>query len=107
MIDEKKLIEEIESLTVSMGGMQLFHTQAKQSVIKTIDEQPRVGEWIPCSERLPKEYVGVTGTLVSKEVLVSLKSGLVWVARTIRGRWTSDEVVAWMPLPEPYKGGKE
>ena len=62
------------------------------------------GEWIPCSERLPES---------DKKVLVQTKDGLM-----TDGRWTGDiwfttddyscyKVVAWMPLPEPYKAESE
>lgn len=67
--------------------------------------------WIPCSEMLPEENVLV---LVS----VKKKGGLpewqtyhyvtdidVW--DTDAGGWygNKSKVVAWMPLPDPYKGG--
>ena len=64
--------------------------------------------WIPCSERLPK---------INECVLVSDVAGYVQVAELYRNKkgklkWESDigldldcEVIAWMPLPEPYKEG--
>lgn len=67
-----------------------------------------VGWWIPVSERLPKEY---------DLVLVTEKYGFVDTARFVHNDLTEmdewiaadDEtfdVIAWMPLPQPYKGGK-
>ena len=63
MIDEKKLIEEIKKFPVMNGeydheiadpsyvdGMET----ACMAIIETIKEIPKVGEWIPCSERLPE-----------------------------------------------------
>lgn len=77
--------------------------------VKPTVERPH-GEWIPCSERLPKagEYVGN----VAKYYLVQNEYGDMLVARyTHSGDWEQiyqlklydDEIVAWMPLPEPYK----
>lgn len=70
--------------------------------------------WIPCSERLPKpsEYVDD----VAKYYLVQNEYGDMLVARYIHsGYWKqiyrmepiADEIVAWMPLPEPYKAESE
>ena len=48
MIDEKKLIE---SFRASLNtGRETFPIDL---IIERIEDQPKVGEWIPCSERLP------------------------------------------------------
>lgn len=47
MIDEKKLLDEL--IKCKDLGRKSF-----ESVLRVINEQPKVGEWIPCSERLPK-----------------------------------------------------
>ena len=64
--------------------------------------------WIPVTERLPEE---------SERYLISAFDG-VWrrttiaqyqpryKAWTMTGRMAYWKVVAWMPLPEPYKEGK-
>jgi len=62
-----------------------------------IDECPTVTNWIPVSERLPEN---------ESYVLAALDDGF---AATVgyTGDWElwddSGEVIAWMPLPEPYK----
>ena len=62
-------------------------------------------EWVPCSERLPEK-----GELV----LVTVWNDITIAWRNIYGGWDSAEymyekgdVIAWMPLPKPYKGGDE
>ena len=67
--------------------------------------EPKVGEWIPVTERLPREYTRVIGYMA-------------WKAMTTieyqHGKWYSidhleplpDEAVShWMPLPKPPKEG--
>jgi len=66
--------------------------------------------WIPVSERLPKagEYVGN----VEKYYLVQNEYGDMLVARYTHSEYweqiyqlkpVADEIVAWMPLPEPFE----
>ena len=61
------------------------------------------GEWIPVSERLPEDrgnyiidYTNEFGGFV----------GISYFDKY--GFWSSSNVIAWQPLPEPYKeGGNE
>ena len=82
--------------------------------LKQLREQTR---WIPVSESFPKEHVCDDGYIEPSEtVLVQLnndemKTSRYWGSRESRKDepWidlsypTTLEVVAWMPLPEPYK----
>lgn len=72
---------------------------------------PSAQQWTPCSERLPKagEYIGD----VARYYLVQNEYGDMLVARYTHSEYWeqiyqskpyADEIVAWMPLPEPYKG---
>lgn len=64
----------------------------------------RQGKWIPCSERLP-EYPGVYMTTLDYG-----KHGLSTGARYYHGKyfkWMNECVIAWMPLPDPYKALEE
>lgn len=61
-------------------------------------------KWIPCSERLPED---------SRNVILTTRSSVVGVGSVITrdGHWVqwyfgggiSVDVIAWMPLPEPYR----
>ena len=65
-------------------------------------------KWIPCSERLPKkpEIDGDSDGYIVQTRRVAQPFIGYWDGR----EWTDeevdilDEVIAWMPLPEPYKG---
>ena len=68
-------------------------------------------EWIPCSERLPKPNELVDN--VRKYYLIQDEYGDMYVARYTSDEWISidsilqDNIIAWMPLPEPYKAESE
>lgn len=82
-----------------------------------IEDASTVEKWIPCSERLPECDYGYEST---EGVLFQLKSGSIEVGFYGTGGIQRDkyfrvyrdggegfdvrDVVAWMPLPEPYKG---
>lgn len=66
---------------------------------------PKVMElaWIPCSERLPEHRLYVLVTYKYEYGLID--NGITWYSET-ENKWnTFREVIAWMPLPDPYKGG--
>ena len=67
--------------------------------------------WIPCSERLPSESGDYLCTIpldaeeTYTEVLTFHK-GKFYEADAEWGETYHDDVLAWMPLPTPYKGGE-
>lgn len=81
-------------------------TDACDAICTALLVEPQ--NWIPCSERLPDEDVEVLVTddaggvanLELDKVLRYEESGeLFWL--------TSQNVTAWMPVPEPYKEGEQ
>ena len=104
----EKILDGIESLKSNKGFGGTIQTmyvdgildKAKKIVQEVAEEYN--GGWIPCSERLPKE---------------SLNSVIGWDEYRQRccfvqyygGRWIlgndidSVKIIAWQPLPEPYK----
>ena len=72
--------------------------------------QPKVGEWIPCSERLPQEDESVLITTKTTDKIYfgtytkrygfSMREGFICGD----GFMWLNTAVAWMPLPQPYKG---
>ena len=64
--------------------------------IKALEQEPR---WIPVSEKLPEK---------NGEYLITGRQGAVNKRRYHDGHWYSNwSVIAWMPLPEPYKAESE
>lgn len=67
-------------------------------------KQPKVGEWIPCFDRLPKDNTNVIACFCTGTVTELLYEG----KGKFRGiyEYPKDVIVAWQPLPEPYKKGE-
>lgn len=95
-----------------------------ESVIDVLNDLPSAqSQWIPCSERLPKEKdAGILKKLGTKKkseyvlATVEVKGERMTVtACTYDGKWDwkmkyafpDFKVVAWMPLPKPYGGESE
>lgn len=107
MIDEKKLIDRFKQLKGTDSLANMFITD----VIKEIQKQPKIDEWIPCSERLPetdknRKYLVCGGggaiyiaEFVCKTIDGNMSIGPWWSAR---GRYCP-KPIAWQPLPEAYR----
>lgn len=118
MIDEKKLIERFKQLK----GIDSLANMFISDVIREIKKQPKVGEWIPCSEKLPElhrqdldsegEYIMISNSVIvtdGEDISVSQyeiddADDKGWLNN---GLLEDVDVIAWMPLPEPYRPGKE
>lgn len=64
-----------------------------------------MSEWIPCNQRLPEDDVDV--------LVTDYAAGMATVCVDSCGRYTdtgerfwytSQNAIAWMPLPEPWRG---
>ena len=68
------------------------------------------GGWIPCSERLPEEFKGVIITAIAMNgayyTEIGKWNGNQWFHGASNTRIDMAEVIAWQPLPEPYKEGE-
>lgn len=108
MIDEKKLIEFIKSNDFKMRTIQ-SKDSLQDILIQFVEEQPKIGEWIPCSERFPEESgTYIVNAIENHIVHVTFAK---WMPRMKRWNLTGSrsywKVTAWQPLPEPYRPEKE
>lgn len=96
----------------------------REEALEILDRLPTIGEqvdaldmaiealeqsqWIPATERLPEEgevvLICVQFEYAPKMFVASRQDYNYW---TGAGARFSEERVAWMPLPEPYKGGEK
>ena len=115
MIDEKKLIE-----VLSRNSIFEKVTVGEETVYDIINRLPKVGEWIPCSERLPNCngcYLvwrpHFFGGEIGMPAICYFDGQDTWhdsygvdFTRILNEK----DVIAWMPLPAPYnadmRGGK-
>lgn len=114
-----------KDLALLPSDNEIFDSMA---ALRELTEKADSFEWIPVTERLPKEYESAFAKYYgtdqwnnslwrakSKEVLVSIEYDdghrTVTTSFTMDGEWRIErrrvlhdlKVVAWMPMPEPYE----
>ena len=77
-----------------------------EEIVEALEQEPK---WIPVSERLPGEHEWVLVTVEQNghrytDIMRRDKYIDAWTDS--RDTYT-DEITAWMPLPEPYKAESE
>lgn len=136
MIDEKRLVADFDKYIVDVEIPQeheksvlKFMGVYYKTLIDCINNQPKIGEWIPCSERLPEEHKSMFAKFkgtdkwsnamfesCSDDVNVTVEfedgSRKTMTLHTCDGEWKTDirivkfKVIAWQPLPETYQEDK-
>ncbi len=98
MIDEKKFMEFMTVLEEAGAEHVSF-----DDLRKFVDEFPKIGGWIPCSERLPEVEQTVLLSLRSLDVSVGFRANTDGYFYTEgEGYVLYENVLAWQPLPEAY-----
>ena len=122
MIDEKKLKR--DDLCDICNSADCANCFSDSHFEKWINAQPKVGDWIPCSERLPDDFETVTVTWVNREPMhyyeeikdkpfvdtaMRFKGNWYWWSTLLKdcllefGEWKVDlvddavEITAWQP----------
>lgn len=104
MTNEEKIAELInirDNFNYTLAPREVF-----DEAIKALEQQSKSG-WVPVSERLPEESITVIGTTefddIYKAELYDDCGEKKWYAN---GNFDVP-IVAWMPLPEPYRAASE
>lgn len=103
MIDDKQLIEELRKYADELGTVrgEIELANGVLKAISIINEQPKVGEWIPVEERLPEQSLNsIIGWDTYRERCVFVQ---YYMNEWILGNHESVNIVAWQPLPETYE----
>lgn len=124
MIDEKKLIEKIRNAINDDRYDGYKPSAVLFEVFDMILEAPKVGKWIPCSERLPDEearqYIinNLDGIGYLYPCLLTYRSPNTENVHVVRFYYDIDmqcfvnhgekmcekaRCIAWKPLPEPWE----
>ena len=100
--EQLERLDSIDLFNIDMAGVLYQHL-----TITSADEESK-GEWIPVSERMPKDEQNVLFCDIDDDIMVGYH---------LKGRpnthFSQDgsyedmkNVRAWQPLPEPYKKGE-
>lgn len=121
MIDEKKLINFLRNCALEEKEEWNKHDESQsfgamcayEHIIDYIEKEPKVGEWIPCSERLPEEYgdylvawreLGQNSDIPHYYEIIEYDPNdeALWIGGIpqAHGEYV---VLAWQPLPEPWE----
>lgn len=97
----------IKAMAKAIGRILYDAEAVSQHVMNSIPAVAPKQEWLPCSERLPESqgyYICTCkdGSICRRTTTIKWSNG--WQLSGRRAFWT---VVAWMPLPEPWKGADD
>ena len=84
-------IKQMSLTKIIVNGKDLSVKTALEMAIEALKQEPK---WIPVSERLPEE---------DDLYLITFDNGEIDLVAFDRGDFSYSGVIAWMPLPQPYK----
>ena len=117
-LDKAKKIIKSECYIADL--LNLDRTRMVNTALDTVIEAAEETRWIPCSERLPEEYgeyLITWTTSQSKKSYIAIceceitneydyeydRFNVEWVLDDYIEAYRDVEVIAWLPLPQPYK----
>ena len=107
MSDAMKLIQNEDGTFNTYDGTYdiVIHCETEEEQKKVIERLST--DWIPVSERLPEKHKDVIATTKYDGFMGMYGTWLKTAFINDYGEWNGEciggKVIAWMPLPEPYK----
>lgn len=78
-----------------------------EQLLADLEQDEKANGWIPVSERVPEKHKDVIATVKYNGFLGMYGTWLKTAFIDDYGEWNGEciggEVIAWMPLPKPYK----
>ena len=102
MLERQKTLDEVNKLYNKIHELQVLFDNA----LSQLNER----EWTPCSERLPKksdDYLTTTSFDLGKTEPAREVYKNYFCAASQKWLTDDEDVIAWMPLPKPWKGKNE
>ena len=106
---ENRLLNESGDIGCTLGITNM--SEYSKQIVQEVAEEYH-GGWIPCSERLPEDAFGCLVTIIDCEpsTQTDFENILPYVVGYDGESWNDEdgneipfEVIAWQPLPEPFK----
>lgn len=111
---QKKLGRPVYTHELADKGIQKeVKEKSHEDFLEICNREELEPHWIPCSERLPEENGQYLITVKYKHVNDSYEDVYAEHGEWFDGKWDMfcfghcgevEDIIAWMPLPEPYKG---
>ena len=108
MIDADRLCEDLLNRwnIADTRKEELIRQVMADIVTPIVVSQPTVNRWVSCSERLPEEGTEVLGTDRDGCIRHVVKDKCSLYEFATYEEMMHIDIVAWMPLPDPYKEDK-
>lgn len=109
MIDENLLIKKLDKIKNKLINSNKVIASNKgyfaEKIIEIVKNEPKVGEWIPVEERLPKHYGQYLITAINDyEGIYMAISSYDSQYKSFSSDGVEDDIaIAWMDLPKPYE----
>ena len=111
LIDRKEAIDAIVNTVSKVDDNKTLKDKYDGSafrqleIIEIIESMPPAQQWIPVSERLPDYEEKVLCWMACDDYIVGFRDNQYGLDVWITGVFASEtfDVIAWQPLPEPFK----
>ena len=106
LIDADALMKEFTEFVKDSNNSDFADVPTWNDAVSLVGSMPSAQRWIPCNDRLPEGDTRVLCCTLNKKGVPNIVLGY-YIPES--GCWAcgmNSNVVAWMPLPEPYEEEK-